>query len=207
MTSPRKSAFREATARDLGCRCVLGYSDEFLFTLDTGSEELDPEERERVLSVGRWSQEQLSERDRELIRSFEPTVEFDLGGLRLVCCHGSPRSNEQIVLPETSRDDLRELIGSADAVAGGHVHLQWSERLGDKVWFSAGSVGLVWEHKDPLDERPFLPFAEYALASVEDDTVAIEFRRLPFDFQKVAAAYRSSGMPHAEWFVNQWQVS
>src|SRR5437763_1003808 len=105
-----------AMLRDLGCRCVLGNSDEFLFTLDTGSEELDPEERERVLSVGRWSQEQLSERDRELIRSFEPTVEFDLGGLRLVCCHGSPRSNEQIVLPETSRDDLRELIGSADAV-------------------------------------------------------------------------------------------
>jgi predicted phosphodiesterase len=192
--------------RDLGCRCVSGNSDEFLLTLDPGDEDLDDAQLERVLAVGRWSQEQLSEQDREFIRGFEPTVELELDGLRFVCCHGSPRSNEQIVLPETPRDEIRELIGSADAVAGGHVHLQWSLRLGGKLWLCAGSVGLVYEHKEPLDEQPFHPIAEYAIVTALDGTIGVELRRIPFDAEKLIAAYRSGDMPAADWYAAQWRL-
>src|ERR671929_1548429 len=49
--------------RTLGCRCVFGNSDEFLLTLDvdTTGEDVEGEERERLLRRGEWSQAQLGE--------------------------------------------------------------------------------------------------------------------------------------------------
>src|SRR5947209_15493644 len=103
--------------RELGCRCVLGNSDEFLLTLELGSEEVDDERREQLVTVGRWSQQQLGDEQLAFLGAFEPTVELDVSGSRLVCCHGSPASNEEVVLPETPREKVEELIGRADAVA------------------------------------------------------------------------------------------
>src|SRR5207248_10178676 len=47
--------------RALGCRCVFGNSDEFLLTLDveTTGEDVEEEERDRLLRRGEWSQTQL----------------------------------------------------------------------------------------------------------------------------------------------------
>lgn len=191
--------------RELGCRCVHGNSDEFLLTLDAGGEAVDEGRLAPMLEVGRWSREQLGEHGLSFLRSFEPRVELELEGSRLVCCHGSPRSNEEVVLPETSRDELRALIGDADAVAGGHVHLQWLERLGSKLWCCAGSVGLVYEHGRELDERPFHPVAEYAVLTVDRGSVSVEFRRVPFDLERLVEACRSSGMPDAEGYAARWK--
>jgi predicted phosphodiesterase len=187
--------------RELGCRCVFGNSDEFLSTLDPGGEELDEEGLARLLSIGRWSQEQLGDDGLSFLRSFEATVELDLDGRRLVCCHGSPRSNEEIVLPETPREQIRALIGDADAVAGGHVHLQWLERFGRKLWISVGSAGLAYDYKEPMDAQPFLPVAEYALVGVSRGEVGVEFRRVPYD---VAPLLRAAAAMPDERYAAMW---
>ena len=179
--------------RGRGCRCVFGNSDEFLLTLDPGGEELDEEGRERLLAVGRWARDRIGEEGLEFLRSFEPTVELELDGCRLVCCHGSPHSNEEIVLPETPRERIRTLIGEADAVAGGHVHRQWLDRLGQKVWIGVGSAGLAYDYKEPMDERPFLPFAEYAIVGATRGQIGVEFRRVPFDVESLRRA--AAAMP------------
>lgn len=193
--------------RELGCRCVEGNSDEFLLTLDPGEEDVDPEGIDRLLAVGRWSREQLDDERLELLRGYERTVELDVAGRRLVCCHGSPASNDEVVLPDTPRDHVERLIGEADAVAGGHVHLQWLRRAGRGIWFCVGSVGLVYEHKEPIDEQPFDPWAEYAVLSAEDGRLALEFRRVAFDVDGVRAAIRSSGAPDAERQAALWKRS
>ena len=186
--------------RELGWRSVFGNSDEFLLTLSFGREEVT----ERVLAVGEWSREQLGDERLELIRSFEPTVELDLDGRRLVCCHATPTSNEDVILPDAPRDRVVEALGDADVVACGHVHLQWMRRVGRKLWLSVGSAGLVWEHKDPIDEQPFDPWAEYAVLTAVDGRFRVEFRCVPFDVQKLLDAYRTSGMPYAEQQAARW---
>src|SRR6478672_11339166 len=45
--------------RELGCPCVFGNSDEFLLTLDLGTEEA--EDVERLMATAEWSREQLGE--------------------------------------------------------------------------------------------------------------------------------------------------
>ena len=188
--------------RELGCPCVFGNSDDFLLTLDFGNEAMDEEQAERVLEVGRWSQERLGDGGLEFLRAFQPTVEIDLEGRRLVCCHATPRSNEDVVLPATP---LEEIPVDGDIVAAGHVHLQWLRRVGGSLWLCAGSVGLVWEHKEPLDEVPFLPWSEYAVLTAEDGRLDVEFRRIPFDVEELLAAARAVGFPGVDRWAAMWQ--
>lgn len=189
--------------RALGWRCVNGNSDEFLNTLSFEQEPVT----ERVLAVGEWTRKQLGEERLAFLRTFEPTVELDLDGRRLVCCHATPTSNEAVVLPDTPREELAEAIGDADLVACGHVHLQWLRRVGRRLWFSVGSAGLVWEHKEPMDEQPFDPWAEYAVLTGDAESLRVEFRRVPFDVATLLAAYRDSGMPGAEHSSAQWKTT
>ena len=187
--------------RELDCPCVYGNSDDYLLTLDFGSEEIeDEEQRERVLTTARWSREELGEDGLAFLQSFTPTVSAG----RLLCCHATARSNEEVILPATPREDVERALADvdADAVATGHVHLQWLRRVGPILWFSVGSVGLVWEHKEPLDDVPYEPFCEYALV---DDELAVEFRRIPFDVDELIAAARAKDFPGFERWASMWK--
>src|SRR5436190_7444663 len=77
--------------RELGWRCVFGNSDEFLLTRDPGAVDLDEAARGRVLAVGAWSRDRVGPERLELLRTFEPSVQLELDGSTIVCCHGSPR--------------------------------------------------------------------------------------------------------------------
>jgi predicted phosphodiesterase len=190
--------------RELGCPCVFGNSDEFLLSLDLGQEAqtLDEERKERLLDVGRWSQEQLGEDGLGFLRGFEPRVEIDLDGLRLVCCHATPTSTEDVVLPPTPPE---EIPVEGDVVAAGHVHLQWLRRVRGTLWLCAGSVGLVYEHQEPMDEVPFLPFSEYAVLTAAEGRVDVEFRRIGLDVEELLAAARAARMPDVERWAGMWQ--
>ena len=65
----------------------------------------------------------------------------------VLCCHATPLSNEEVILPDTDRAELERALAVVDAaaVAAGHVHLQWLRRVEGKLWFCVGSVGLVYE--------------------------------------------------------------
>lgn len=184
--------------RELECPCVYGNSDHFLVALDFGDEEVT----EQQLATAHWSREQLGEDGLAFLRSFQPTV--DAGPL--LCCHATPRSNEELVLPQTPHEEVEAVLAdvSARAVATGHVHLQWLRRFGQTLWLSVGSVGLVWEHREPLDEVPFHPVSEYAL--VDGETLAVEFRRIPFDVQELIADARAKDFPDFERWVAQWRT-
>jgi predicted phosphodiesterase len=188
--------------RGLDCRCVYGNSDEFLLELDLGAEEdtLDAERKARILEIGRWSQAQLGDDGLSFLRGFEPTVEVDLDGLRLVCCHATPTSNEDVVLPSTPAE---EIPVAGDVVAAGHVHLQWLRRVRGTLWLCAGSVGLVWENAD--DEVPFLPWSEYAVLTAEGGHASVEFRRIPFEVEELLETARATDFPDVERWAAQWQ--
>jgi len=106
------------------------------------------------------------------------------------------------VLPSTPPEDVPV---DGDVVAAGHVHLQWLRRFGATLWLCAGSVGLVYEHKQPLDEVPFQPWSEYAVLTAENGRIGVEFRRVPFDVEKLVATARAAGFPTVERWAAMWQ--
>jgi diadenosine tetraphosphatase ApaH/serine/threonine PP2A family protein phosphatase len=172
--------------RELGCPCVFGNSDEFLLTLSLGAEEdeVTPEERERIVGTLEWSREQLGQDGLDFLRGFQPTVEVG----RVLCCHATPTSNEDVVLPSTPPEEVGEL--DADAVAAGHVHQQWLRRFDRTLWFCVGAIGAS-------------RWCEYAL--VDDETLAVEFRRIPFDVDELVADARAKDFPYFDRWLGSWK--
>ncbi len=110
--------------RELDCPCVFGNSDDFLLTLDFGAESVDDEEsRQRLLETADWSRGQLGAEGLDFLRGFQPTMQAG----DVLCCHATPLSNEEVVLPETDRAELERALANVEtaAVAAGHVHLEW----------------------------------------------------------------------------------
>jgi predicted phosphodiesterase len=180
--------------REIGCPVVIGNADNLLLTGEDGEHPVTELQR----AVRDWSVAQLGERGMTAIRSFQPTVTIDLpGGRTLLCFHGSPASFDDIILPETPEDEVQRLLGPylPATQCGGHTHLQQLRRVDDSFFFNPGSVGLAWNRNQPVNPPPADPWAEYAILTADDTTIAVEFRRVPYDVAAFIQIIRSSGMP------------
>ena len=135
------------------------------------------------------------------MRSFEATVEVDLDGLRLLCFHASPADYDTVVLPEDPPDAFAGT--GADLLAGGHVHVPQLRRVGAAWYVNPGSVGLGYDHLQPDDDFRFDAWASYAIV----EAASVEFHRVPFDLEELAAATRASGLPLAEEVSSRYRRS
>lgn len=191
---------REALARvqSLGCTVIMGNTDEDLIELKT-------ELPEWIADVVKWNREQLSEADRQYIRTFEPFVEIPLdGGVDLLCYHGSPRSNKEHIRPSTPDADLESIFEGHQATvfAGAHTHIQMFRRWGASTVINPGSVGFAWEKRGA--QVMATRWAEYAVLTVEEGRLAVELRRTPYDFEELRRVTLATGMPHAERWLSNW---
>ncbi len=129
-------------------RFVRGNADrEVVDAYDKGrrrpESESGPAERAAAFAAARISRNQ-----RDFLADFRTTVVLDVDGLGpTVFCHGSPRSDTEVITTATSDERLREILsGVAEAVVvGGHTHRQFDRRLGDHRFINAGSVGSPYE--------------------------------------------------------------
>lgn len=191
-----------ARLRELNCPVVMGNADAWLITgqQTSAGEEISQKQRE----VRAWSLAQLSESDIAFVQQFPSTIEIPLeAGKTLLCFHGSPRSFDEIILPETPADVVRQFLGGYDAtlLTGGHTHTQQMRRLGNSWYFNPGSVSLPynWELSDFARGRMRVdPWADYAIVTSEGASLGITFRHVPFDVNELARIVRASGRPYAE---------
>jgi predicted phosphodiesterase len=175
--------------RSLDCRVAMGNADWYVLTGDPGPE---PEtENQRV--AREWTLEQLSESDREYVRSFTPTVDEP----PVLAFHGSPGSFDDVILPSTAEEDFRRFLDDADAtiLAGGHTHQQFVRRRGSSMFLNPGSVGLSYDDKQDPDSIRFDPWAAWAVVEEDEGRLSFEFRRAPFDPEQVAEAIEAGGLP------------
>lgn len=177
--------------RRLSCPVVMGNADWFALTGEPGAEPVT----ERQVAVQQWTLSQLSDVDREFVRSFRPTVDEP----PVLGFHGSPGSFDDVILPLTPEDELRRFLVGAEApiLAGGHVHEQFVRRLGPSLFVNPGSVGLSLDPNQPEpDAIRFDPWAAWAVVEVDGDRLSVEFRRAPFDPTAAVEAVEASDQPH-----------
>ncbi|GHO77610.1 serine/threonine protein phosphatase [Ktedonobacter sp. SOSP1-85] len=193
--------------RELACPVVMGNADAWLLT----GEETSPHEQvsSQQMAVREWSLAQLSEDDRVFIGQFAPTVEIALEtDKKLLCFHGSPRSFDDLILPNTSEEVLQTLLGGFEAAlfSGGHTHTQQLRRLGDAWYVNPGSVGLAYNWTLPADTFHADPWAEYAIVTSEGGRNNIEFLHVPFDVRSLIELIKASGRPHPETSLALYQA-
>ena len=131
----------------------------------------------------RWLRERHTEADLALVRSFEEQFSLEvegLGGVRF--CHGSPRSDIELVTPETPEARVREWPALAErVVVTAHTHVQFDRGVAGLRSVNPGSVGMAYEPR---------PGAYWALLGPE-----VELRRTPYSIERAAAAFAASGHP------------
>jgi predicted phosphodiesterase len=116
--------------RALGARFVMGNGDR--------------EVLEGVQEHGAgWVAARLTAAQREALAAFEPMVR--LGGA--LFCHGSPRSDTEIITRITPEERLAPMLEGVEEplVVCGHTHQQFDRRVLGKRLVNAGSVGLPYE--------------------------------------------------------------
>jgi len=128
-----------ARLRELGIPIVMGNHDNYLLTPELMKDQL-PWLRTTEL----WGLEQLSTDDLDFIRTFKPYLKFSLDpNTTLLAFHGSPRSNEEFLYPDTLPEDMEEAFTgqTAQVLVGGHTHVQMVTQFKGKTFLNPGSVG------------------------------------------------------------------
>jgi predicted phosphodiesterase len=148
------------------------------------------DEEDPWLRRAAWDAEQITRGDRDFLAGLPEQVTVDVDGLgETLFCHGSPRSDEEIMTPGTSDERLSEILADVDVpvVVCGHTHMQFDRRHGRTRVVNAGSVGMPYEGR---------PGAYWAVLGP-----SVELRRTDYDFDATAEAVRDTGYPEAEQHV------
>jgi len=188
--------------RDLGCPVIMGNTDAWLLSglAEDPAEPVNPEQRR----VGEWTLSQLGSSDIEYMRGFVPTLELSIAADRTALCfHGTPRSFDELIFPETPQEEVLELLGTSEPVvlAGGHTHVQQIRCVGHGLFVNPGSVGVVYDRHQQGEEPVFDLWAEYAVVELAGGHVSVDFRRLPYALGDVVEAAEGSGRPHVDRFL------
>jgi putative phosphoesterase len=137
-----------------------------------------------------WSNAHTTTENKAYLRQLVDHISLQLGDLKVVLVHGSPRKVNEYLYedrPEASLERLLDIV-EADVLVCGHTHLPYHRVLGSgRHVINAGSVG------KPKDNDPR---ACYLVLSAEGKDLSVEFIRVPYDVGKAAQAIEGTDMPH-----------
>lgn len=139
--------------------------------------------------AAKWSADALDQRWRDALASWPIRLELD----GICFCHGTPRSEDEILTRVTPDEVLREALEDVGSrlIVGGHTHQQMRRELGDgRAYLNAGSVGM------PYEGRP----GAFWLAL--DDGVP-QMRCTAYDVEVAAAGLRASGYPDVDGMLEE----
>jgi diadenosine tetraphosphatase ApaH/serine/threonine PP2A family protein phosphatase len=156
---------------------------------DCGCAYQTEEERERGDRSIAWTNEAITEENRSYLRELGEHIELELGDLRAVLVHGSPRRVNEYLYedrPDSSFERLLDAV-DADVMVCGHTHLPYHKVLpSGRHVVNAGSVG------KPKDGDPR---ACYVALYGDGEAFEVAFHRVEYDVERTATAIEESGMP------------
>ena len=122
----------------------------------------------------------LSPEEKQFLKELPIQLEAEEEGVKFLLVHGSPRKNNEDILPDTPMEEVEKMIANVDAdvVLCGHTHIpcgfQTSTR---KTVINVGSVG-----------RPFTPEPKscYLTIKVEAGKCVFEHHFVAYDNERAA---------------------
>jgi predicted phosphodiesterase len=105
------------------------------------------------------------------------------------------------LLPKTDNAEFQKILtaGQAMLYCGGHTHTQQIRRLSDASWYiNPGSVGVAYNWLLTIEQFHLDSWAEYAIATIEDDRFQLEFVQLSLDTDALIKTIEASKRPYKE---------
>ncbi|CAM3745620.1 Phosphoesterase [Deinococcus saxicola] len=185
----------------LGCPVVRGNADRETLEAPQPLQVRGLPDEQEIHDIGQWSAAQLTGAERDILRSFAPTVELE----DLLCFHGSPAKDDEVLnaaTPPERLEELRAVHGQHAVWIGGHTHQPLLRTLDGWRLLNPGSVGLPFQKRG--GKYVNLAHAEYLLLDWTGRDWAVTFRRVPYDLAALKQGILASGMPHAGWLADEW---
>ncbi|HZS37610.1 MAG TPA: metallophosphoesterase family protein [Polyangia bacterium] len=193
-----------ARLRALGCECILGNHDEFLFNAPLIH---SYSEAQVIVDAVDWCRAQLSADELAFVRSFksESSIALD-GGATLLLFHGSPRSHMEDLLATTPPDELDRFLDgrAATVMAGGHTHVQMARQHRGMLLVNPGSVGLPFKEYVAGKTPTLMGHAEYALVESQNGAVGVNLRRVAVDGRAHRASLEHWDSPLRAMLMQQY---
>lgn len=176
------------TLRERRVRAIRGNHDRAALTGDTSWF------NELAADAIRWTRIVLTPASVGYLKSLEDRMRLSLPHGIIAMYHGSPRDDDEYVMPWAA-DEALVSLAQAHFVILGHTHvpMAFSSRYG--ILVNPGSVG------QPRDRDP-----RAAWALLETATGGVEQRRVPFDIGAVIAEIHKAGLPAELGERLQWGV-
>jgi predicted phosphodiesterase len=193
-----------ARLKALDCPCVMGNHEAFLLDGDLIYTSTSVP---MVIESVDWCARQLATTEVEYVRSLQPVITVSLDSTAtLLCFHGSPKSNIDIMLATTPAAELDTLLAGATAtvMAGGHTHIQMLRQHKGLLLVNPGSVGKPFAEMPYQGTPQLLPWAEYAIVHGRHGRVGVELRRVPMDLDALKQTILASTLPMREWLARQY---
>jgi putative phosphoesterase len=192
--------------RPLGAAFVLGNHDAALLDLSLSHDyyKIAP-----ILDTSLdWCEGQLTDEDREFLRTFRPRLEIPLNGAEsMLCFHGSPKSNTDILIATTPPEELDHYFEGYphQVMAGGHTHVQMLRQHYGTWFVNPGSVGNAFCYTPVRGSEPvLLPWAEYALLTADERGLSVDLHRVRYDIESFQAVVRMCELPIRGWLLEQY---
>jgi putative phosphoesterase len=144
---------------------------------------------------GRWVSDHLNANELRFLRELPTSVSLDVDGLgQTLFCHGSPRSDEEILTLVSPEQRVAAALGGVRerVVVCGHTHTQFDREIAGFRLVNAGSVGMPYEDRGG---------AYWALLGPN-----VDLRRTDYDVAAAIRQMREVGYPDENHLENLVQV-
>ncbi len=134
----------------------------------------------------------LDENSKEYLRNLPPQKELEIEGVNVLMVHGSPRRNNEDILPDMPIKEIEEIIKDtkADLIFCGHTHVPCGYQTSTKqTVVNVGSVGR------PMTKNPE---ACYVVADFKNGSFSIEHRFVDYDRETAANIMKTRKFDGAE---------
>jgi len=131
--------------------------------------------------VSPWAAAQLSQQQRDWMRSWPTTLTMSVDGLGdVLFCHATPRDDTEMLLvdsrPARFAEVFADLPGTVTTVVCGHTHMPFVRLAGNRTVVNPGAIGMPYGP----------PGAYWALLGP-----GVTLRRTPLDADEVCAQVRA----------------
>ena len=120
----------------------------------------------------------IPDSQREFLKNLPEKIQVEEDGVKILLVHGSPRKNNENILPDTPLEEVEQMVQGVDAdvVLCGHTHMPCGFQTSNKITVvNVGSVG-----------RPFTdePKSCYLILTINNGKYLFEHKFVEYDNKK-----------------------
>jgi len=153
----------------------------------------DPRDNHYARLSYRYTLANTSPRNREWLATLPREIRFELGGRKVLLCHGSPRRQNEFLWESTTPDHFLEKLfrdHAADVILATHTGIKWSRELPSGKLFA--NVGVLGRPENDGTARVWYALCE---ATPPDGRPRIDFVPVEYDHAALAREMRAENLP------------